>query len=371
MTAINDDLVQELADFDVRGELVCSCYLNVDGRARVRPVDYEQDLERMVKRLRSRDQLPKSVAEDLGRITSFVRNGFNRSNVRGLAMFSCSTAGLWKVVELPVPVYNRISVSAAPALSQLRSVVEQLQPIGILLVDRQHTRILVFDGGELVERSEVIDELPRDYDERGQAARGDISNHVDELAHQHLRDAARGAFEVFHPREVGRVALGGSVEAVGEVEQHLHPYLRERLVDRLGLGISAGLDEIHHAMLDLEARSERSVEAAEVSRLRDAVGAGDKGVSGLTDTLAALNERRVDQLLVSEGFEESGWRCSNCGTLAAVGPRCRTCEAEMEHLDDVVEEAVQDALHQSCRVEVCVENADLDVLGRIGALLRY
>ncbi len=26
---------------------------------------------------------------------------------------------------------------------------------------------------------------------------------------------------------------------------------------------------------------------------------------------------------------------------------------------------------QSCQVEVCVGNADLDVLGRIGALLRY
>jgi hypothetical protein len=43
----------------------------------------------------------------------------------------------------------------------------------------------------------------------------------------------------------------------------------------------------------------------------------------------------------------------------------------MEALDDVVEEAVDEALSQSCRVEICVGNADLDVLGRVGALLRY
>ncbi len=40
-------------------------------------------------------------------------------------------------------------------------------------------------------------------------------------------------------------------------------------------------------------------------------------------------------------------------------------------VDDVVEEAIQDALAQSCRVEICSENADLDVLGGIGAILRY
>jgi hypothetical protein len=43
----------------------------------------------------------------------------------------------------------------------------------------------------------------------------------------------------------------------------------------------------------------------------------------------------------------------------------------MEQADDVVEEAVQEALNQSCRLEVCRDNADLDVLGRIGALLRF
>jgi hypothetical protein len=43
----------------------------------------------------------------------------------------------------------------------------------------------------------------------------------------------------------------------------------------------------------------------------------------------------------------------------------------MERLGDVVEDAVEVALSQGCKVEICIDNADLDVLGRIGALLRY
>ena len=43
----------------------------------------------------------------------------------------------------------------------------------------------------------------------------------------------------------------------------------------------------------------------------------------------------------------------------------------MVEVADVVEEAVDLALPQSCRVDVCIGNADLDVIGRVGALLRY
>jgi hypothetical protein len=45
--------------------------------------------------------------------------------------------------------------------------------------------------------------------------------------------------------------------------------------------------------------------------------------------------------------------------------------AKMSRVDDIVEEAVDVALSQSCKVEICSDNADLDVMGRIGALLRY
>jgi hypothetical protein len=43
----------------------------------------------------------------------------------------------------------------------------------------------------------------------------------------------------------------------------------------------------------------------------------------------------------------------------------------MEQTSDVVEYAIEHAVTHACRVEVCLENADLDVLGGIGALLRY
>src|SRR5204862_5800012 len=115
----------------------------------------------------------------------------------------------------------------------------------------------------------------------------------------------------------------------------------------------------------------RQREAEDVQRLRAAVATGRRGAAGLAEVLDALANRRVERLLVSQGYAEAGWRCDGCGVLALVGRRCPRCEDGMTEVGDVVEAAVEEALAQSCRVEICVGNADLDVLGRVGALLRY
>ena len=70
-------------------------------------------------------------------------------------------------------------------------------------------------------------------------------------------------------------------------------------------------------------------------------------------------------------YEEEGWRCPESGTLADVGPISPVTGRRMDRVADVVEDAIELALTQGCKVDVCVANADLDVLGRIGALLRY
>jgi len=367
---ITRDAVRQLATFDSGGAPVTTCYLDVDGRRRVRPADYQAALEHLIRATSVRPN-GEPAAADLQRITDYVRSDFDRGGVRGIAIFSCAARDFWEVVALPVPVHDRIHVGHGPDVAQLEVVVDDLRPIGVLLADRQRARLFVYELGELIEHEEHTDELPRDVDERGHSERGGVEPHNDELAAQHLRHAAKSAFDMFSAHRVEHVVLGGAADLLGELEQALHPFLRDRLAGRLALTATAGLADIRAAVIATEQRLERESEAAAVARLRDAIGAGRRGVGGLADTLRALSERRVEHVLVSDGFVETGWRCPACSALAAVGPDCPVCSSAMEHLDDVVAEAVQEAMAQACRVEVCVDNADLDVLGRIGALLRF
>jgi peptide chain release factor subunit 1 len=373
MTRIDEDLVKELASMRYDDAPVVSCYLDVDGSRYVRPHDYELHLDEMVRRTREREHKAghHTVCDDLQRIDEHVKAGIDRSHTRGLAMFACSPHDLWRVVELPVPVRNRLVVNASPQVRQLEGIIDEYERFAVLLADRQRARMFVFELGELVDKTERLDALPRHEDDGGDLDRDSVRSHVDAAAHHHLKRAARAAFEVFQDQGFDHLILGAPDPIVADLERELHPYLRERIAARVSVAVGAREDEIRRAALEVESQVERAKEAAAVEKLRDAVGAGNGGAAGLDPVLAVLVERRVDTLLVSDGFEAPGWRCPACGYVATKGRRCPVCSSDMNAVEDVVEEAVEEALAQSCRVEVCHENADLDVLGRIGALLRF
>ena len=371
MAALTEEAIRRLAGFRGEAAPVTSCYLDVDGRRFLRHQDYEQELERLIRPARSEANGDRSVHHDLRRIHEYVTREFERSRVRGLALFSCTAHELWQVFPLPVTVRSQLVINHSPHIRQLEAVLDEYEPLGLLLADRQRARMFVFDLGELVDKNELFEQLPRHDDDGGTWRKDHVRDHAAVLADQHLRHAADVAFHVFQQQGFKRLVLSAPEEITPQLEHHLHRYLQERVVARLHLPTNASDDEIRAAALDVETRAEREEEAGLVARLRDAVGAGRRGVAGLAGVLKALVERRVEQLLVSHGYAEPGWRCTGCNYIGIVGRRCPVCQGEMHQVDDVVEEAVEEALAQSCRVEICVENADLDVLGRIGALLRY
>lgn len=374
MAVITEEAIRELAAFRGEEAPVTTCYLDVDGRRFVRHQDYEHELDLLLRSAKEKANGTQSVAEDLRRIEEYVKGGFDRSTTRGLAFFACSAHDLFEVVPMPVPVRSRVIVNSAPAVGQLEQFVQDYDRFGVLLVDKQRARMFVFDLGALIDYSELFEELPRDYDTRGHSARAGYDRdqqHVADLASQHLRHAAQVAFHVYQERGFEHFAVAAPDPIAPEIEALLHPYLRDRYCGRLAIGANASGDEIRTATMNLEAEVDRRHEAERVAKLRDTIGSGGRAVAGLEPVLRALGERRVETLMVSGDFSTSGWRCTSCQALATVGRTCPVCASAMEPLEDVVEEAVEDALVQGIKVDLCTGNADLDVLGRIGAMLRY
>jgi peptide chain release factor subunit 1 len=371
VVTLTEDDIRSLASFKGNGAPVTSVYLDVDGGRHVRFQDAVRSAELMLKDALAKHADEPSVASDLRRVQELVRGGVDRSKTRGIAVFSCTAHDFWRVVELPVRVRDQVVVNHSPSVRQLEAVIDEYERFGVLLADKQRARVLVYELGELVESTELVEPLPRGDDVDHSYRRDQGQNHASALVHQHLRHAADSAFRVFQDRGFERLIIGAPEEIASELRSLLHPYLQERVEARCSIAVGASDSEIREAAHAVEAEVERRNEATMVQRLRDAVGAHARGVAGLDDTLRALVERRVDTLLVSQGFVHEGWRCGGCAYVGRIGRMCPVCDTEMHAVDDVVEEAIEEALAQSCDVEICIDNADLDVLGRIGALLRY
>ena len=374
MALLSKDTVRTLAGFRSEAVPVTTCYLDVDGRRLPTHGEVERELSKLVRSAglngNARSDAPVSVRQDVHHMEQHVR-GMARGSTRGLAMFSCSARGFWEVYELPVRVTSQLVVEPVPCVRQLEALLEEHERIGVLLTDRQRARMFVFQLGELVEHSERLDQLARKSDDdRGERLKTRQGSQLSEQYHQHVKAAAQLAFDVYQRVGFEHLVVGAPVEVRADLDTTLHPYLRARLAESVPLPVQASEDQVRRVALELEERIERRSEAALVSQLRDVRASGGKAVTGLAPTLKALCEHRVDRLFVAEGYEAEGWRCS-CGCLAAVGRRCPVCSADMERVPDVVELALAAALANHARVEVCIGNADLDVLGRIGALLRY
>ena len=372
MALLNEDSIRALASFKSAHRPVVTTYLDVDGKRWPKFSDVEVRLERLVREATEKvsGNGHAAATADLRRIQEHVRKGVDRSRTRGLAVFS-SGEDLWEVHELPVRVKDQLVINQTPHVRQLEGIVDNYKGFGLLLADKQRTRMFVFELNRLVDRSEVFEALPRHDDDAGDRDRGHTDHHLEEATHQHVKRAAQTAFEVGKQHPFDHLILSAGPEIAHELEADLHTYLKDRIRARINIPAASPEAVIVEAVLDVEEQVERQREQDMVDRMREAAAARRGGVTGLEATLGALSERRVDTLVVSDGFEVEGWRCHGCGVLACKGPTCPTCGVTMDKVDDIVEEAVEEALLQSCHVEMCVGNADLDVAGRIGALLRF
>ena len=155
-----------------------------------------------------------------------------------------------------------------------------------------------------------------------------------------------------------------------DIEHKLHPYLRERIVGRLHLDVeNSSIDDVRSAAGQAIEDWRRRCEREALDRLAEGVGRGGRGAAGLASVLQALNEQRVEMLLVGDGFRSAGGRDSATGMLYAGdhGPDGQ----ELERVENIVEPAIEKAIEQSAKVIKVRHHDDLGPLGGIGAVLRY
>jgi peptide chain release factor subunit 1 len=371
VTVLTKDTVRGLAGFDPGDHPVVTCYLDVDGSQRRTHSDLVVAFDHLVRRLHGRGPVAREAEADLERLRGWVK-GLDRKGVRGAAAFVCGSRSWLETVTVPIRFTDQLVVNKRPAVFQLEAALDEYERFGVLLVDRQQARMFVYELGALVDHSERFEALSRDgADDRGELVKTRVEHQRADQVHQHVKHAAQLAFEVFQRDGFDRLLVGAPSDVRGDLEKVLHPYLKERLAGRVECSPTSNETEIRVCAMEAEAKVERRGEAEQINRLREEVGAKGRAVAGLEATLKALAEQRADRIFVSHGYEAEGWRCDGCGRLATVGRACPGCGQEMTHSHELVEEAVRVALEQGTRVEVCLGNADLDVLGRIGALLRY
>jgi peptide chain release factor subunit 1 len=377
---VTRDRLRRLAEADVGDAKVLSLFLNLDPREFATPPARSTEVRSLLDRAgrlvreesdRLTHEQKESLKADLERVAAELGNGAGTKGAHGLAVFSCSSAGLFEMLRLSQPVDHDPVISDAPYLAPLSSLAEAGRWC-VVLVNRRTARL--FRGSsDALEEIALVDDQVRNKHDQGGWSQANYQRSVDKDARDHLKHAAEVLFLQMKSELPEGVIVGGPQETVTDFESALHPYLRERLVGRIDIDVEdTPAEEVRRAAGARIAEIAREREDQALARLAELFGSNGRAASGLADVLVAVHEQRVETLLVDHGYSAAGVVCPQCGFLGGKGfSECPADGTTVERRDNVVEAALERAITQSADVHVLRDRPELASHGHIAAILRF
>ncbi len=359
--------LQSLLAYTPEGQ-VLSVYLNTD------PTGMNTEAAKL--RLRN---LFKTVGltNDIQAIENYVTLEYDWA-AKGLAIFSNQDQGFFETYQCNLTMPDDVFVDKRPVLRPLVRLLDIYDGWGVVLVDKQGARIFAFNCGELEELEGVTGEDVRQTKRGGGNAMpgrmggSGVSGNVENTIDRNIKEIIEYATEFFTRRHIRRIMLGGTDDNIARFKDELPKSWQSLVVTEFPMSMSAP----HAEILDRAMEEAQKLQIELVDNLVDQAitqaAKGSTGVIGLIDTLNANHEGRVRTLLVSEDFEQKGYRCTGCGYLTVQElEKCPFCGGRFEEIDRAVEMAVQEALRKSADVKIVEENPKLEEAGNIAAILRY
>jgi peptide chain release factor subunit 1 len=374
---ITRDQLRRLADVRPDRGRVLSVFLNLDPAQFATPAARSTAITSVLTEATHRVEEAKGLEHDerealktdVERVRGALQAGdIAQNGARAVAVYACSPADLLEVVRLRRPVESGVVLDRTPHVEPLVADAGA-ERWCVVLANRRNARLFVGDGGGLEETDRVEDDVHSQHDQGGWS-QARYQRGVEKEKDDHLVHVADVAFDAYKRRGFDRLLIGAPDELVNELKGKLHPYLRERIVARLHLDVeNTSLEDVKAAAGEAIEDWARRCERASLDRLTEGVGRGGRGAAGLAAVLQALNEQRVEILLVADGYRSPGGRDTDTGMLFAGdhGPEGQ----ELERCEDIVEPAIEKAIEQSAKVIKVRHHDDLGPLGGIGAVLRY
>lgn len=273
----------------------------------------EQQLTEARKRVNGEDGEEDAFNRALVRIQDSLANFDNFLPDRGWVGFATAEELVHaSPVRVPMPDLVRweSGIRVAPyvrALKQERLVVT-------VLLDSRRARIFEYRGGILGEKEDLTAET----------FLGDLTDiNVSKRpsAHSGVRgktatDAAQNFLGVGSERMIKKLAdrvteragteahlvLGGTLEAVAHLRDHLPQGVRERTIERPALRLEMSDAEVRDALEQAASELNQALQEKLLGDVVDRARAGGRGAIGVEPVEKALKEARVDTLLLSRGF---------------------------------------------------------------------
>ena len=372
-TTAPDKLLEGLVNYDPVPAPVISLYLDarVDqhGQRTFLPFVRKQLSERSKSYENNSDE-QKSFDEDFVRIVRYLESEVPPP-VQGVAIFACSADSDWFVVGLFEAPFerNRLFVSDRPHLYPLARLVDQYRRYAVVLANTNRAQIFVFTAGRAVEQEEVQNVK---HTKVGGWSQARYQRHEQNYHMQHAKEVVDALEKIVRDENIEHVILAGDESVVIPLLREQMPKtLEEKVIDALSLGIDTPEHELLAESLTAFQRHDSLTDMEKVERLLNEYRADDLGVGGVAETLAALSNGQVEEMLIAAKAESIQYDKEEVEKVLKLYDVDGALPEELDQRT-VADELVRRAnVLSSARVTFIEDSTQLERLGGVGAFLRY
>jgi peptide chain release factor subunit 1 len=367
-------LVDKLLDFEPVPVPVLSLYLdarvNEQGKRQFMPFVRKQLTER-AKSYDNNSLELESFQKDAERITSYLEDGIT-STTSGLAIFACSADDFFEVGEFEAPFErNRLFVSDRPHVYPLARVADQYRRYAVVLADTNRARIFVFAAGRAI-NEQSIENVKTKRTKVGGWSQARYQRHEENYHLHHVKEVVDMLERIVREEEIEHIILAGDETAVIPLlREQLPKALEEKVIDAINLGIDTPEHELLEESLTVFKRHDSLTDREKVERLLNEYRGDNLGVAGVPDTIAALSNGQVEELLIVASADNLQYDEEEVRKVLELYDTDGTMPPEINRRI-IADELVRRAnLLSSAQVTFIEDDTRLQRVGGVGGLLRY
>jgi len=370
-----DKLLDGLLNYEPVPAPVISLYLDarVDqhGQRTYLPFVRKQLSERS-KSFENQSDEQKSFEEDFVRIVRYLESEVPPP-VQGIAIFACSADNDWFVIGLFDAPFerNRLFVSDRPHLYPLARLVDQYRRYAVVLADTNRAQIFVFAAGRAVAQEE-LQNVKTKHAKVGGWSQARYQRHEQNYHTQHAKEVVDNLEKIVRDESIEHVILAGDeATVIPLLREQMPKTLEEKVIDTLSLGIDTPEHELLDESLTAFRRQDSLTDMEKVERLLNEYRADDLGVAGVAETLAALSNGQVEEMLIAAKADSIQYDKEEVEKVLKLYDLDGALPEELDQRT-VADELVRRAkVLSSARVTFIEDSTRLERLGGVGAFLRY
>lgn len=289
---------------------------------------------------------------------------------KGVAIFSSKNKDFFRAFQIPITLENLFIVDTSPYLRPLALYLEEYENFCIILIDHSNARMFLVTASKITDTKEIHKDIFHHHKKGG----------FSQMRYQRIRDGKILHFfkevveditKMLENENVRRIIIAGPQVPKKEFMEYLPKEFNEKVIGFIETDIDTHENELLKEAFSIFFEKEREEETELVDKLKSEVLKDGLATYGVNETLDALNQGKVEKILLNMGIKIRGWKCERCKVIEKGDAKtCKYCNQKVYSVD-VIEEIVENAEMMRAEMEFIKPNEILEEMGGIGAFLRY